>query len=290
MKSNQEEKETLKWKHQVKKSILSEVSFMNAELLWLMAIIYKHNNEKRHLEKEFENIVFICPNAIMADILRTVKISPKQQQNLMKDLNLMYARGLFQVVETRRTKVPNKLRWNETVAIDVTNLIRLQNEKVPFIGFEDDDLLLMTSSEEFKLSQIPTLLAVYTNIISYFNMNDIISVDNGEFDLIYENKKEDRPHIDCWASISKLCTTRFSRDEKVEQWISKDTLQKYIKLLVEIGLLSVVKPNPKYTKGENFGNHYCFPRHERLVQCLIDRDAYQVVYNKSLKPQEKHVC
>lgn len=282
MNQENQEKETLKWKHQVKKSILGEVSFMNTELLWLMAIIYKHNNEVRHLEKDVENIVFICPNAIIADILRTVKISPKQQQNLMKDLNLMYQRGLFKVVETRRTRVPKKLRWNETIAIDVTNLIRLQNEKVPFIGFEDDDLLLMTSSEEFKLAQIPTLLAVYVNIISYFNMRDIIYVDNGEFDLTYENTKEERPHIDCWASINKLCTTRFSQDEKVEEWISKNTLQKYIKLLVEMGLLSVVKPNPKYTNGENFSNHYCFPRHKKLVQQLVDRDVYQTVHQKSL--------
>lgn len=282
MNTENQEKETLKWKHQVKKSILSEVNFVNAELLWLMAIIYKHNNEVRHLEKESENIVFICPNAIIADILRTVKISPKQQQNLMKDLNSMYHKGSFKVVETRRTKVPKKLRWNETVAIDVANLIRMKDEKVPFIGFEDDDLLLMTSSEEFKLSQIPTLLAVYVNIISYFNMRDVASVDNGEFDILYDNKKEDRPHIDCWASIGKLCTTRFSQDEKVEQWISKDTLQKYIKLLVKAGLLEIVKPNPKYTKGENFSNHYCFPRHKNLVQQLADRDAYQTVYKKSL--------
>lgn len=289
MNTKEQEKETLKWKHQVKKSVLGEVNFMNSELLWLMAIIYKHNNEVRHLEEQVENIVFICPNAIVADIVRTVKISPKQQQNLMKDLNVMYQRGLFTVVETKRTKIPKKLRWNETVAIDVTNIIRMQNEKVPFIGFEDDDLLMMTSCD-FKLSQIPTLLAVYVNIISYFNMNDIIAIDNGEFDLSYENTKEARPHIDCWASINKLCTTRFSRDEKVEQWISKDTLQKYIKLLTEVGLLSVVKPNPKLTKGENFSNHYCFPRHAKLVQQLADRDAYQRVYARGCKPQEEHVC
>lgn len=282
MNQDKQEQETLKWKHQVKKSILSEVNFVNAELLWLMAIIYKHNNEVRHLEDENKNIVFICPSSILADIMRTVKVSPKQQQNLMKDLNSMHERGLFQIVETRRTRIPKKIRWNETVAIDVTNIIRMQGEKAPFIGFEDDDLLLMTSSDDFKLSQIPTLLAVYVNIISYFNMRDVISVDNGEFDILYDNTKADRPHIDCWASINKLCTTRFSQDTKVEEWISKNTLQKYIKMLVDMELLSVVKPNPKYTNGENFSNHYCFPRHKNLVQQLADRDAYQKNYQKSL--------
>lgn len=279
MKNNQEEKETLKWKHQVKKSILGEVSFVDNEILWLMAIIYKHNNEKRHLEKEFENIVFITPSNLIADIFRTVQISQKQQRKLMQDLNKMYQRGVFEVVQTRTTKIPKKLKWSETVAIDVTNLIRLQSSQEPFVCFEDDDLLLITSNDRLKLSQVPLLLAIYFNIISYFNMNDIIGVDNGEFDLAYENKREDRPHIDCWASLDTLTHKRYSGAiYEEEQWITKPTLIKYIQTLCDLGLIAVVKPNEKYTKGEHFVNHYCFPRHRKLVQQLVDREIYQKIY------------
>ena len=276
-----QEREKFKWKHQVKKSVLGEVSFVDNEILWLMAIIYKHNNEKKHFENDNENIVFITPSNLIADIFRSVLISPKQQRKLMQDLNKMYQRGFFEVVQTRVTTVPKKLKWNETIAIDVTNLIRLQGSDESFVCFDDEDLLLITSNERVKLSQIPPLLSVYFNIVSYFNMGDIIYIDsNGnDYDLMYYNTRQDRPHIDCWASLDTLCHKRYSGGEYEEEaWITKPTLIKYIQILSDLRLIAVVKPNKKYSKGENFTNHYCFPRHEELVQKLVDRETYQKVY------------
>ena len=274
-----QEKEKFKWKHQVKKSVLGEVSFVDNEILWLMAIIYKHNNEKKHLEEESENIVFITPSNLIADIFRSVLISPKQQRKLMQDLNKMYQRGFFEVVQTRTTKIPTKLKWSETIAIDVTNLIRLQDSGESFVCFEDEDLLLITSNERIKLSQTPSLLSVYFNIVSYFNMNDILYVDNNDFDLDYYNTKQDRPHIDCWASLNTLMHKRYSGSDYEENgWITKPTLVKYIQMLSDLELIAIVKPNEKYTKGEHFANHYCFPRHKDLVQKLVDRETYQRMY------------
>lgn len=246
--------------------MLDGVNYTNSEMIWFMSILLQFSKDY----PIHNTTVLITTPQVLIENLFGSEVSKKKRENLMKDFNSLYSKNLFTINSDKTTKI----KWNQCIYIDVAPMIHEISES--FVTLEMDTIETVFSLD---LKNVPTALGVYLDIISYINMGDVKWVDEEEFDLNYYNTKKDRPHIDCWASLDTLCSKKHSMGER-EDWISQPTLIKYIKMLVDLGLLCVVKPNVKNSK-EHFNNHYCLPRHKDLVQQLANRDAHQFIYSRN---------
>ena len=156
--------------------------------------------------------------------------------------------------------------------IDCNNLLHVSRKPYIIVGTEEINGIIYQDKMDFE-----TLLQVYINIVSYINQKDVSDADLGKIDLSYEIYGKMDIHLSCFASINTLCTKRFSGDKNEEVWISRPTMLKALKLLEEIGAISIVVPKKPKGCKQNFSNHCCYPRHKEMVQRIADNYVKQVL-------------
>ena len=254
------------------------VDFKEKDLFTVLALLFRNQQTMIGRQGEGRNRFVASPGGLYGDFFDVTLVSRRQRTNFVKSLERICNTGLIKVLEIngKAFNDTEKIQWNSLLKLDCTNLAHQATR--PFVMVDTVDMgdIVLQDKVNFHI-----LLQVFTNIISYFNQNDIIRADSGEVDVSYELYSGQEPHISCYASINTLCTKRYSTDQKQESWISNKTLLKCLVVLEEIGLISIVKPKKPKNCQQNFSNHYCYPRHKNLVQKIADNKVKQVLHTQS---------
>lgn len=259
------------FKFNVDHNNLTLADFNSNEMFWIVGLLYEYNKEMiaRGTGEPLPYIV-ISPQLIYANLYDTTKITRRIKESFMKSFSSLISKNMIIILEDK------KPAWQTVLKVDVSPL--LHGNQNTFVQLSTDDMGVIITR---KPSEFSTLLAVYLNIISYINQGHVAYIDQNGFDINTEvigMTKENQWHISCYASLNRLSTTKHSADIVTEPWISKPTLLKYINILVELGLLQIVKPTVEV--DERVTNHYCLPQHREYVQIISNRQAEQLKYKR----------
>lgn len=257
------------------REVIDQVSYEEKDLLCILAILLECcKNSVVYGDCE----IACTPSTLWANITRKVKTTKGDRKNFVDSLHRLVENGTITLID-HETKI---IKWSTLLKIDASNV--LHNSNTPFVCINSSDLNGI-KYKEYKHATLTVVLQLYVSIISYFDMSEIAAFDeaiiNGEtvLDENYDLYGELNYHVSCWASHERLMTTKHSMDKNSQAWISKQTLVDSLKLLEELGLIAIVKPQVKGSK-EHFTNHYCFPRHKKYVQKIANMKAKQIVYQK----------
>ena len=257
------------------REVIDKVSYEEKDLLCILAILLECcKNSVVYGDCE----IACTPSTLWANITRKVKTTKGDRKNFVDSLKRLIDNGTIDLLD-HETKV---IKWSTLLTIDASNI--LHNSNCPFVCIDSDNLTGI-KYKEYKHATLAIILQLYVSIVSYFDMAQIEEFDkaiaNGElpFDEDYDLYGELNFHVSCWASHERLMTTKHSMDKTSTPWISNKTLIDSLKLLEELGLIAIIKPQVKGSK-EHFTNHYCFPRHKKYVQKIANMKAKQIAYKK----------
>ena len=261
----------------IDREVLYMVDFKEKDLFTVLALLFRNQQSMIGRQGEGRNRFVASPGGLYGDFFDVTLVSRRQRTNFVKSLERVCNSDLVNVLEINGKPYTSdeKIQWNSLLKFDCTNLVHQASK--PFIMIDTADMGDIVYQDKVDFH---TLLQVFTNIISYFNQHDISRADLGEIDLNYELYSGLEPHISCYASIDTLCSKRYSTDTKQEYWISSKTMIKCLKVLEEIGLISIVKPNKPKGCKQNFSNHYCYPRHKVLAQKIADNKVKQILHSQ----------
>ena len=258
------------------REVIDGVNYKKKDLVCILAILLEYYKQQSIHGKHITKI--LCSVACLwANMVWSVKPSRRDRENFVESINRLVDTGLIEIIE--KSGEGSTLRWNSNVIFDVSNLIH--DAQRTYIKFDSKNLEKLV---EVNYKTLTTLLQVYISIISYFNNQQINYFDKcieqgvSPIDESYDLYGQLDYHISCWASQDRLTRTKHNKDEVGNQWITKPTLIEALKLLEEAGLIAIVKP--KAPKGENFTNHYCYPRHKKYVQLIADMQVKQIIHNR----------
>ena len=209
----------------------------------------------------------------------------KQRPLLVKALIALHKKGLVKImtdVELEKIKFTTKLKIkiNYTQNKPYTCIRRDEIGAIFNMNFTDISLGLcaffsiVSHGGKHYYYQDLNILAKNFSHEHYFEFDNIeswlIGMTNEDLkdmkNIIYYPKKED------------IIIKRYSNDEKQEVWTTRPTLDKILKKLHDIGVLSEIETN-----GGMFGNKiiFCKAQHEKLVRVYYDRVTSQNEYTSS---------
>lgn len=259
----------------IDRDVMYLVNFKERDLFTVLALLFRNQQSMIARLNDGMNSFVASPGGLYGDFFDVTTLGRKKRTSFVKSIERVAASGLVRIVEVsgRQYKPGDKFQWNSLIKFDCSNLVHEASK--PFVMLDTVDMgeIVLQDKVDFQ-----TLLQVYINVISYFNQYDISRADTGQIDLNYELYSGQEPHISCYASLSTLCKKRYSTDTSTREWISTKTLVKCLKVLEEIKLLAIVKPNKPKGCGENFSNHYCYPRHSKIVQRIADNKVRQILH------------
>lgn len=255
----------------VDRKVVDEVNFKKKDLLCVLALMLESYKRKAVCG---EGIVEISctPSTLWDNVVWKVKPTHTDRKNFMESFNRLVESGLVEIVESSSQKIT----WSTLLHLDIEKILHEENNS--FIAFCTDTFEFIEGKNYATLS---TLLQLYLSIISYFDMSQIREFDEairkGEspIDYTYEFYGEMNFHVSCWASYKRLMTTKHSSDTKKQQWISDKTLTKMLSILEDAQMISIVRI---VINGEQFPNHYCYPRHKKYVEKIAKHMAEQQLY------------
>lgn len=264
------------------REVITNVNYKKKDLTCVLAILLEYYKQRCIYGNDITTIACTVSH-LWLNIVWSVKPSRRDKENFISSLNRLVENELITIIEEDE----NTITWNSMLKLDIANLIH--DKQRTFIKFDSQDLDTMV---EINYNTVALMLQVYINITSYFNMSNITEFDKAiqqnkpPIDINYDlyGKLQDIG-VSCYASHTRLMTTKHNHDEPGQKWISEPTLIKILKLLEELGLIAIVVPNYKDGK-ENFSNHYCFPRHKQYVQYIADMMAKQKAYKRQQKINE----
>ena len=259
----------------VDRKVVDEVNFKKKDLLCVLALMLESYKRKAVCG---EGVVEISctPSTLWDNVVWKVKPTHTDRKNFMESFNRLVESGLVKIVKSSSQKVS----WSTLLHLDIEKILHEENNS--FIAFCTDTFEFIEGKNYATLS---TLLQLYLSIISYFDMSQIRdfdeAIEKGEcpIDFGYEFYGKMNFHVSCWASYKRLMTTKHSSDTHYEQWITKPTLIKMLKILEEVKLISIIRTS---INGEDFPNHYCFPRHKHYVEKIAKHMAEQKVYARTV--------
>lgn len=257
------------------REVIDKVSYEEKDLLCILAILL----ECCKTSAVYGDCEISCtPSTLWANITRKVRTTKADKKNFVDSIKRLIDNGTIALIDYEEKNI----RWSTLLQIDASKV--LHNSNSPFVCINSSDLSNI-KYEEYKHATLAIVLQLYVSMISYFDMAQIQAFDeaiaNGKapFDEKYDLYAELDFHVSCWASHERLMTTKHSMDKTPTPWISKQTLVDSLKLLEELGLIAIVKPQIKNSK-EHFTNHYCFPRHKKYVQKIANMKAKQIVHKR----------
>lgn len=257
----------------IDREVVDKVNFKKKDLLCVLALMLRACESRRNRGDDVV-VISSTPSALWDNVVWKVKPTHTDRKNFMESLNRLIDSGLIVIEEASS----ERLSWSTLAHFNITNLLHEENN--PFIIFCNDTFEYF---DNCNYSTLSSALQLYLSIVSYFDMSQI-----REFDEAIKNKEKPIEynydlygkldfHISCWASYKRLMTTKHSKDSEKERWVSDKTLTKLLSLLEEVGLIAIVRTN---INGENFPNHYCYPRHKNYVEMIAKRMAEQQIYNR----------
>lgn len=258
----------------VDKGVLEKVDYKQKDIFAILVLLFRNQQSMIARTNDGKNCFVSSPSGLYGDFLDVTGTTRTQRSNFVNSLQRLVDNKIIEVIEVNGKKYTNKtkIQWNSLLKIDCNNLIH--KSRKPFVMLNTIDIGDIVEQDDLDFN---TLLQVYVDVISYINQDDVIQADLGKIDLNYEIYGDmSHIHLSCWASIDTLCTKRYSGDKNNNQWISNKTMIKALNILVEIGLLA--KVTPKSNNGQVFPNHYCYKRHEKMVQKIADNKARQILY------------
>ena len=258
----------------IDREVMQLIDFKERDLFTVLALLFRNQQTMIARFNDGGNRFVASPGGLYGDFFDVTQVSRRQRTKFVQSLDRVCSSGLVEVLEIngRPYNKNETIQWNSLIKFNCTNLVHQSSRSFIMLDTVDMGEIVYQDKVDFQ-----TLLQVYVNVTSYFNQSDISIADTGELDLNYDLYNRNEPHISCYASIDTLCTKRYSTDTKRENWISSKTLTKCLRVLEEIGLLSIVIPNkPKHCK-QNFSNHYCYPRQRNFVQRIADNKVKQVL-------------
>ena len=253
------------------RTVIDKVSYKEKDLLCILAILLECAKNQLVYGSE-ECIIHCTPSTLWANITQKVKITRTDKKNFIDSINRLITDNVVTVVESNTTQI----KWSTLLKLDTRSIIHDSNRS--FICIKGDDLNGV-KYQEYSHNTLATILQIYVAIVSYFNMQQIQYFDeaiaNGKpvLDEQYDLYGKIDYHVSCWASHERLMTTRHNTDEKGQPWISKPSLIEGLELLQQLGLICIVSV-------PGIVNHYCFPRHEKYVKQIAQRQAKQIAYQK----------
>lgn len=259
----------------VDKEVVDKVNFKKKDLLCVLALMLESYKRKSVCGGDVVEIS-CTPSTLWDNVVWKVKPTHTDRKNFMESFNRLLDSGLIRVVQSSSTKIS----WSTLLHIDIEELLHEENNA--FIMFCSDTFELF---ENHNYSTLSALLQLYLSIISYFDMSQIRGFDEMiakggcPIDYSYELYGKLDFHISCWTSHKRLMSTKHSSDTHFEQWVTKPTLIKLLNILEDVGLISIVKIK---IDGEDFSNHYCYPRHKKYVERIAHNMAKQKIYNRSI--------
>ena len=256
------------------REVIDGVSYKKKDLLCILSVLLEYYQQQSIRNQPVTKIS--CTVAgLWLNMVWSVKPSRRDKENFIESLNRLIETDLIRIVD----ESDKSIRWNSMLIIDVTNLIH--DTRRTFVKFETKKLEKMI---EINYRTLTVLLQLYISITSYFNVQEIAYFDEciqkgiSPIDENYDLYGSIEYHVSCWASQDRLAKTKHSSDKTQERWISKQTLIDMIDLLEELGLIAVIRPHLK--SGEKLANHYCYPRHKKYVQQIVDKKVQQLEYSK----------
>lgn len=255
----------------IDREVVDKVNFKKKDLLCVLALMLRACESRRNRGNDVV-VISSTPSALWDNVVWKVKPTHTDRKNFMESLNRLIDSGLIVIEEASS----ERLSWSTLAHFNITNLLHEENN--PFIIFCNDTFEYF---DNCNYSTLSSALQLYLSIVSYFDMSQIREFDEAirnkekPIDYIYDLYGKLDFHISCWASHERLMTSKHSSDKNKEQWITKPTLIKMLKLLEEVGLISIIKTN---IKGKDFSNHYCYPRHKKYVEMIAKRMAEQQEY------------
>lgn len=259
------------------REVMQLIDFKERDLFTVLALLFRNQQTMIARFNEGGNRFVASPGGLYGDFFDVTQVSRRQRTKFVESLGRVCSSGLVEVMEIngRPYSKNDKIQWNSLIKFNCTNLVHQSSRTFIMLDTSDMGEIVYQDKVDFQ-----TLLQVYVNVTSYFNQYDISQADTGELDLNYDLYNGNEPHISCYASVDTLCTKRYSTDAKRENWISSKTLTKCLRVLEEIGLLTIVKPNKPKDCKQNFTNHYCYPRHKKLVQRIADNKVKQIIHSQ----------
>lgn len=258
------------------RDVIDKTDYKKKDLACILAILLEYYKQQSVYGTQITEIPCNV-SCLWANLVWSVKPSRRDRENFVESINRLINTGLIELVE-KNGDAPT-IRWTTSMIIDVKNLVH--DIKKTFIKFNSENLEKLI---EFNYNTLKTLLQIYISITSYFNEEHITYFDKciekgiSPIDESYDLYGELDYHISCWASQDRLTRTKHNRDKLGEQWITKPTLIEGLKLLEQAGLIAIIKPQTP--KGEKLANHYCYPRHKKYVQQIVDAHIKQITHNR----------
>lgn len=256
------------------REVIDSVNYKKKDLLCILAILLEYYKQQSIHGESITEVPCTVAN-LWLNMVWSVKPSRRDKENFIESLNRLIDTELVNIVEESEKSI----RWNTMLILDVSNLIH--DVKRTFIKFETKNLQKMI---EVNYRTLTVLLQLYISITSYFNMQEIAYFDEciqkgvQPIDESYDLYAELDYHVSCWASQDRLARTKHSSDKLGERWISRQTLIDMLDLLEELGLIAIIRP--QLTNGERLANHYCYPRHKKYVQKIVDMHIKQLEYHR----------
>lgn len=257
----------------VKRDDITVINFDTYEIFWAVGLLYEYNKEfMARANDEVLPYIYVSPELIYANLYDTTKITRRVKENMMKAFHSLIDKGMIVPIDS------SKPTWGKAVRIDVRPLLA-NNDSSVRVSTDDVGAMITRKPSEFSM-----LLLVYLNITSYINQGHILYLEENGFDKntdLVGTYKDNEWHISCYASLERLSTTKHSTDKNKQAWITRPTLIKYIDVLVELGLLQVVKHD--IDGCGKLTNHYCYPRYANYVKSIANRQAEQFMYSQQNK-------
>lgn len=255
----------------VDREVVNRVNFKKKDLLCVLALMLECYKRRSVCGKDVVEIS-CTPSTLWDNVVWKVKPTHTDRKNFMESFNRLVNNELIIVTKSSSSKIS----WSTLLHVDIEKILHDENNS--FIMFCSETF---ESFDGQNYNTLSTLLQLYLSIISYFDMSQIQAFDEAiknkenPIDYQYDLYGEIDFHISCWASHNRLMKSKHSADNLKEQWITKPTLIKMLKVLEESNLISIIRTN---IDGEDFPNHYCYPRHKKYVELIAKRMAEQKIY------------
>lgn len=257
----------------VDREVVNKVNFKKKDLLCVLALMLECYKRRSVCGKDIIEIS-CTPSTLWDNVVWKVKPTHTDRKNFMESFNRLVDSELITITKSSSPKIS----WSTLLHVDITKILHEENNS--FIMFCSETFELV---EGHNYNTLSTLLQLYLSITSYFDMSQIAAFDESikkkenPIDYGYDLYGKLDFHISCWASYKRLMMTRHSKDTHFEQWITDKTLTKMLGILEDANLISIVRTT---VNGEQFPNHYCYPRHKKYVEKIAKRMAEQQLYHR----------
>lgn len=271
----------------IQKDALKQISFKNesSTMVWIMLNVV--------LDMQAE---YVLNDTVYVSLEMLWNSFTQGKSKLRDEHKKSLVNGLLQLQEDKLINIDSdKVTFKSYVSIKIKRF----DTNNGYVCIRRDELRKMFTLKKF--GDIDLALCTFIRIVShgsgrwyYLDCNEIakklshehyFNLDKPDSWFVGMTKEElkDIKGLCFFPDKTDVINTRFDRDEVVEEWTTRPTLDRILKLLHEIGVLSEVR-----TSGGIFGNKivFCKTQHIQLVEKYYERVMKQKAYSKMKELEE----